>query len=523
MATILTYDEFYDLREKSEEAIFKGEFISPQKGFQERVLSQCADIQIIGGERGGGKSASLLLAPLQDCENPNFTAVIIRREMDDLKRGGGLWQTSAKFYSKIATQMMSDSTWEFKAGSKLKFEHMANENKADQRFRGQQISLIEIDEIDQILESTFWFLLSSNRNAHGIKNRIIGTCNPNGESWVRRLIDWWIGVDGYPIPEREGVIRYFFKHGETIDDIIWGNSKEEVYAKAKHEINRLLRPELRELVSPYDLIKSLVFIRGRMEENPILLKSDPGYAGSIAQGGAEKTAKEMEGNWNTFSSKEELLSASELRAVFNNPSRRNGIKSMTIDAALEGGDKFIIWVWDGNHAFDISVHTNISAPELINQVKLIARRYDILNHRITYDANGIGAFMGSKNQLKGFIPGSIRFIGNGAPKDKSTFYQLKDEITNEFILAAKNQEISFDADLLQRRFGDKTIEEHLQNERKSLRWITEGGVIKDKYRLITKKEMRKIIGCSPDFMDSLKMKMYDRYKAAQPNYIQYIY
>ena len=44
---------------------------------------------------------------------------------------------------------------------------------------------------------------------YAFKPYVRASCNPKPNSWVARLLEWWIDQDtGYPIPERDGVIRY---------------------------------------------------------------------------------------------------------------------------------------------------------------------------------------------------------------------------------------------------------------------------------------------------------------------------
>lgn len=51
------------------------------------------------------------------------------------------------------------------------------------------------------------------------------SCNPDPDHALRNLIDWYIDEDGYPIKERDGVVRYMYRlDGEEI----WGNSREEL-------------------------------------------------------------------------------------------------------------------------------------------------------------------------------------------------------------------------------------------------------------------------------------------------------
>lgn len=51
----------------------------------------------------------------------------------------------------------------------------------------------------------------------GVNPYIRCTCNPDPDSFVAALVEWWIEQDpaspryGLPIPERDGVLRYFIR------------------------------------------------------------------------------------------------------------------------------------------------------------------------------------------------------------------------------------------------------------------------------------------------------------------------
>ena len=514
---LMTYDEACEIRanedfDRRNNPDYKRSALMPQSGFQERVLRCNADILFIGGNRGGGKTFVINMLPLYNVESQYFGGVIIRKEISDLKRTGGPWDTSSLIFNDIGTQTMTDRTWTFKWGSKMTYEHISDEAKTDQRFRGQQIPYIGVDEIDQFMESTFWMLLSSNRNSSGIKNQIVGTCNPNSKSWVRKMIDWYIGEDGYPIQEREGVIRYFFKFGESVDDVIWGNSKEEVYQKAKSYIDKIYTPELEEIISKYSLIKSFVFIRGAVSENKILVESDPDYIGSIAQGGEAKVKKDLDGNWNEYESADEMLTSQQMiDHFFKNIPQQDGTRWITADIALQGEDKFVAFIWDGFHIIDLSVMNCSSGKQIMDELKLIASRYKIPNKRIIYDANGLGAYIGGK-QSNTFLPGSIGFMNNGRAKENSLYFNLKSECADRMVARMKDKGYSIDEMLLKRMYGDKTLKEHLLDERRTLREFEKGSFLDGKFRLIKKEEMSRILGHSPDFIDGILMREYGEQK-----------
>lgn len=51
------------------------------------------------------------------------------------------------------------------------------------------------------------------------------SCNPDPDHKIKELIDWHLDEDGYPIPERDGVVRYFIRRD---GEFIWGSTKEEL-------------------------------------------------------------------------------------------------------------------------------------------------------------------------------------------------------------------------------------------------------------------------------------------------------
>ena len=199
--------------------------IRPQKGPQEDFLSTAADIGIYGGAAGSGKSWALCYESLRHIGNPKFGAVIFRRTSKQVRAEGGLWDRSMEIfpYAK-AEPRESVLQWRFPSGAKVTFSHLEHEND---RFNwdGSQIPYIGFDELIHFKESMFFYMLSRNRSTFGKKPYVRATTNPDAESWVADFISWWIDQDtGYPIPERCGKLRWFYR-GE--DKIFWYDSKAE--------------------------------------------------------------------------------------------------------------------------------------------------------------------------------------------------------------------------------------------------------------------------------------------------------
>lgn len=252
--------------------------ITPQPGPQTEFLSCDADIVFYGGSAGGGKTFALLMEPLYDYDNPEFGAVIFRRTTKQVRNEGGLWDTAQSLYQGLgATFHHGDLVATFPTGARVTFAHMEHEkNRFD--WQGAQIPLIEFDELTHFTWRQFVYMLSRNRSACGAKSRIRASCNPDPDSWVRRFIDWWIGPDGYVMPERSGVVRYFVIEGE---DVIWADTREELIER-----------------DPQSLPKSFTFIRSSLEDNQILMEKDPSYLASLKSLPRVEREQLLGGNWN---------------------------------------------------------------------------------------------------------------------------------------------------------------------------------------------------------------------------------
>ncbi len=131
---------------------------------------------------------------------------------------------------------------EYKSGSRVVMTHLADDNveRLKERTKGWQYDAIFMDELTAYSFSAFTYLMSRNRGSSGIKPMFRGTTNPKKSSWVRKFIDWYIDADGYIIPERDGVVRYFFNSGTSVEDVVWGDTKEDVYNICKNVIDRVI-------------------------------------------------------------------------------------------------------------------------------------------------------------------------------------------------------------------------------------------------------------------------------------------
>ncbi|MCM1059455.1 MAG: phage terminase large subunit [Eubacterium sp.] len=255
--------------------------IRPQKGPQERFLSTSANIAVYGGAAGGGKTFALLMEPLRYINVQDYRAVIFRRNYTQISVSGGLWDESVSIYSGIKGAVSSKSPkyhWTFAKRATLYFDYLGRDEDV-QDWQGSQITFIGFDELTHFTERQFFYMLSRNRSTCGVEPYVRATCNPDADSWVAKLIEWWIDQEtGYPIKERSGKIRYMARHNETI---VWGDTREEL-------IEQGIKPSS---------IKSFTFIASTLQDNQVLMQLDPSYLANLEALPLVERERLLYGNW----------------------------------------------------------------------------------------------------------------------------------------------------------------------------------------------------------------------------------
>lgn len=251
----------------------------PQEGPQFQFLASDADIALFGGGAGGGKTYGVLLESLWHYDLKGFTCAIFRKNSTQIRSPGGLWANSQEIYRDFGgVPKESTLEWEFPSGAIIKFAHIDLE-KDVYAWQGSQICLLVFDELTHFSRSQFFYMLSRNRSTCGVKPYVRATCNPDADSWVRNMVDWWIDPEtGLAIPDRSGKIRYFI---QLNDELIWDESKTALHKKY-----------------PMCMPKSFTFISASVYDNKKLLEADPGYLANLHALSRVERERLLHGNWN---------------------------------------------------------------------------------------------------------------------------------------------------------------------------------------------------------------------------------
>ena len=162
----------------------------PNKGPQTEFLAAGEREVFYGGARGGGKTYSLLIAPLRFAHKSAHRALLLRRSMPELR--DVIFQTQ-QIYPKAfkgAKFKAQENTWHFPSGARIEFGYCENLQDA-LRYQGQSYTWIGVDELPQYGNSDIWhFLRSSLRTVDtSIPLQMRATGNPGniGSAWVKKM------------------------------------------------------------------------------------------------------------------------------------------------------------------------------------------------------------------------------------------------------------------------------------------------------------------------------------------------
>jgi hypothetical protein len=298
------------------------------------MLMSAADVIVFGGGAGPGKSTALIWAAAKLTKYGKYSGVILRRTYPEIMNEGGLWDESMRWYPmRGAKAHQTRLEWMFPSGATVRFSHLQHEKDLED-WQGAQLPFIGFDEVTHFTKKQFFYLLSRLRSPHGFKPKMIATCNPDADSWVAELVDWWIGKDGYPDPNKIGVIRYFI----VKDDIVrWGDTAEELKEKYPNSGNWECLP------------KSFTFIGATIADNPSLLAADPGYVANLQAQDSINRDRLLHGNWHVKKAEAMLFNSEKVDecAVGSFALPVHGRRYLWgIDPNYGGDDFFVAQAWD---------------------------------------------------------------------------------------------------------------------------------------------------------------------------------
>ena len=255
----------------------------PASQRQAEMLNSNADITIIGGSMGSGKSFILNLIPLRYIHDPNFAGVCFRRNTKQLRGQGGMWQTAKSIYNQLPKEYRptfreSDLTVTWPNGASMAYCHLEHDKTADEH-QGLQYSLQLWDELTHYSTYQWEFLQQRTRSAADMDSRIVASCNPDRNHFTYDLISWWLDEDGYPDDSKRGQLRYYVRRN---DDYIWASDPKELDKYLEEDEDKPI---------------SVEFVAATIYDNPPMIKKNPGYLSMLKGQSEVNKARNLYGCW----------------------------------------------------------------------------------------------------------------------------------------------------------------------------------------------------------------------------------
>ena len=464
----------------------------------------------------------ILMEAMKGLGRKGYSAILLKKELVEAKAGGGMLADAKQIYSDVdgCVYTSSDSpTFDFPQwNSTIQLTHLnlqgsGQERDAQEKAKNKQASYIAIDELTNFTFKVWKYWFSRNRDNSGMRPKMICTLNANGWHWSRRMLDWYIGDDNFVIPERVGVKRYFVNEGESVDDIIWGDSPEEVAKMAGIEITERM---YNDGIRVDTLVKSFTFIPGNLMDNAILThNTGGGNVANLYNLGKSERMKLMYGYWGEMEEGEGMVTKSQIRAMFSNQHNGDDTRRLSIDIG-DGGDASRCWVWKGNQVINIETTYTNDAPKKIEWIRMLKDKYDVELSNIVVDATGGG------NYIDDYMRGIVGLVMNtraiteydeaGNVVNFEQYASLRDQLMGKLAAMIVSQSVSIAIDpnttFKHGRGGVKesTLEEIITDQASSL--LKRLKKANGKYYFISKDEYKKSRGESPDDFDCLHMGMY---------------
>lgn len=318
-----------------------------------------------------------------------------------------------------------------------------------------------------------------------------------------------------PLYERFGSSEYTFGWLEEIGEQDFG-----AYDTLKSRINRHMNkeynifPKLLMTCNPkrhwayYEYYKP--WKSGTLPENRIFLQSlymdNPYTAEDYGESLAEisdkaKKARLMFGDWEYEDDPALLIDQEKMDDMFTNAPRIGRQKYITVDVARFGEDKTVIYYWQGFHLQDAWSIPKTSVKETRDYVFQIAAKRQIPASNVSPDEDGVGG------GVVDFYPGCKGFVNNSSPirteeekKNKQQNYRnLKTQCIYRMADYINIGRISINPEI------DSDIKMGLIEDLQQ--WKSKNPDNDMVQEIVSKEEIKKVLGRSPDFSDAFMIRM----------------
>lgn len=197
------------------------------------------------------------------------------------------------------------------------------------------------------------------------------------------------------------------------------------------------------------------------------------------------------GNWEYDATDDSLIDYNAIVSLFNQQGI-DGDKYITCDVARFGSDRTVIMLWKGLHTTYIKTMLKSSVNEVVEQIKKIQQDNQVNLRNIIVDEDGVGGGVKDYLRCQGFINNSRPIKGENYQNLKTQCYYKLADLINKGQLGIN--------------CSDVNIKSYIIEELEQVR--TKDADKDNKLQILSKDNIKAILGRSPDYSDALAMRMY---------------
>lgn len=236
------------------------------------------------------------------------------------------------------------------------------------------------------------------------------------------------------------------------------------------------------------------FVQALLSDNPFV---SPLYSQSL-HGLEDITLKNrlLYGNWDYEDDTGTLVDTDAISDLFSNSFiyEPESDKYITADIALHGSDNFVVGIWKGLTLLNVIKVPKCDGEEIVSLLKDQMLQHKIMQTKLVYDSDGVGGY------LRGYFPSAMPFVANSKPT-KDNYSNLKAQCS--FYLAKMINDRGI-------YIKDRKYKSEIETELLTIK--KKRTIVDTKLSVISKEDVKMLLGRSPDFADMIMMRMYPEVK-----------
>ena len=218
-----------------------------------------------------------------------------------------------------------------------------------------------------------------------------------------------------------------------------------------------------------------------------------------------------------------LMDYDAILDLFTN-SVEEGARALTIDVARLGVDKTVMYLWKGLRLYGVRIYAKQDTAVTSQKTKDLLQKEAIPYSRTVADEDGIGgAVVDNCKGIKGFVANSSQ-LDNPITHKPENFANLKAQCSYKLAELVNKHQVSITIEPGQFISEVPAITQEVWREQliEELEQIKSKDVDKDqKLKILGKDEIKETLGRSPDFADTMMMRMMLEYKSTMQMAHQY--